>query len=405
MTGICRISKKPTKSFMSFSMPLAGSFLSDINSPNEHFPITVEFCEDSGLVQVAEDIPPGKLFNEYMYKTGAIKTLVDHFDVCATSIKKNFKHNTIVEIGSNDFTFLKNFLNDSDRIIGVDPSDVAQREFVSLNTNNGLSLINTFFNKDIAKAIIADNPHIDIVYTSNCFAHISDILGVAEGVETLLTDTSSVFICEVHWLGSLIKNLQFPFIYHEHIFYYSLKSFRFLLNLVNIDVYKVEHIPTHGGSIRYYCCKKGARIIEQSVVDLENEEKDMGLYSAATFDNFGQRILILRDQTKQMLQSLKQCGQKIVAYGASGQANTFLSFYGIDSSLVPFIIDDSPLKIGKFTSSGLIPIKPSSFLYEHKPDYILCLAYTFFNEISKKHEALKAKWIIPLPNIKTIWTQ
>lgn len=398
----CRISSKQTKPFISFSMPLAGSFLNNNTDHNEYFPITIEFCEESSLVQVAEDIPPEKLFSEYMYKTGAIKTLVNHFQIFSQQIYEDFNPQTIVEIGCNDFTFLKNFISKDTQILGIDPSDVSLRAYEEIKHNVNVNLINTFFNDDIAKSVTNSYPHIDVIYTSNCFAHISDILSVAKGIKQLLTDQSSVFICEVHWLGSLIKNLQFPFIYHEHIFYYSLKSIQYLLNLVDIDIYKIEHIPTHGGSIRYYCCHKNARPIEDSVYNLQQEEKELGLYSFETFEAFGKHIISLKNSTIKILQDIKDNNQKVVAYGASGQANTFLSFYGIDHTLVPYIIDDSPLKIGKYTSSGLIPIKESKFLYDYQPDYILCLAYTFFDEIYKKHNSLKAKWIIPLPELKIV---
>ena len=135
---------------------------------------------------------------------------------------------------------------------------------------------------------------------------------------------------------------------------------------------------------------------------MQQEEKELGLYSFETFEAFGKHIISLKNSTIKILQDIKDNNQKVVAYGASGQANTFLSFYGIDHTLVPYIIDDSPLKIGKYTSSGLIPIKESKFLYDYQPDYILCLAYTFFDEIYKKHNSLKAKWIIPLPELKIV---
>jgi len=399
--SLCRISNKNTKSFLSFSMPLAGSFLVSSTDPNEYFPLTMEFCEDSGLVQVAEDISPEKLFSKYMYKTGTIQTLVDHFKQSAKLIYNNFTFDTIIEIGCNDLTFLKNFIDQNKNIIGIDPSDIARKAALEKG-NNTIALLNTFFNDKIANSIADRYHNTNIIYSSNCFAHISDIKNVTLGVKKLLTDDQSVFICEVHWLGSIIKNLQFPFIYHEHIFYYSLKSLSYLLDMFDIDIYKIEHIPTHGGSIRYYCCNRDARPIENSVFELIQEELDLGLYSFDTFDNFGKKVLQLGKSVKEILIDLKNQGKKIVAYGASGQANTLLSVYDIDSSLVPFIIDDSPLKINKYTSSGLIPIKSSKFLYEHQPDYILCLAYTFFNEIYNKHSSLNCKWIIPLPEIKII---
>lgn len=399
--GKCRISGKESNQFMAFKMPLAGSFLETPTEKNEIFPLTVEFCEESGLVQVAEDISPEKLFSKYMYKSGAIKTLVDHFHDLASKIPSIFSPKTIVDIGCNDFSFLRNFTsNSSIKVIGIDPSDIALRAFEEIKNNN-TDLFNTFFNKDVAKNVLDKYGSVDLIYSSNCFAHISDIKSVAEGISNMLSN-SSIFICEVHWLGSIINNMQFPFIYHEHIFYYSLKSISYLLNMYDIDIYKVEYIPMHGGSIRYYCCKKGCRPIESSVLSLSIEEEKIGLYNKETFDSFAQKIYELKKTTKDTLLDLKNKNLKVAAYGASGQANTFLSYYDLDNQLIPYIIDDSPLKINRYTSSGLIPIKPSSFLYADNPDYILCLAYTFFDEIYKKHQSLGSKWIIPLPKLRIV---
>jgi methylation protein EvaC len=387
----CKVCEKESYAFMNFNMPLAGSFLEKATDKNKHYPLTLCFCKNCRLVQVEEEIDAAELFETYMYKTGFIKTLVDHFKNFSQELLNNYKFNNILEIGCNDFSFLKNFNNKIS--IGVDPSDISRK---SLCENSHIDLHNTYFNKKTAEEILNKYNKIDVIYSSNCFAHIPQIKDVAEGVSVLMSD-ESIFIVEVHWLGTLVKELQFPFIYHEHTFYYSLESLSNLLNLYDIEIYKTEHIPIHGGSIRYYCCKKGSKKIEDSVFDLRHEEEKLKLYDFDTFLNFTQRVNLIKNKINHLIDSVNNNNEKIVAYGASGQANTFLSYCEIDKNKIDYIIDDSPIKIGRFTSSGLIPIKSSSVLYEQKPDYILCLAYTFFSEIMNKHNKLYSKWIIPLP--------
>jgi hypothetical protein len=392
----CKVCSNTTRPFLNFSMPLAGLFLDEQNQPATKYPLSLCFCDTCSLVQVNETTDPHVLFDKYMYKTGAIQTLKKHFEAFAQTLKDNFKFDTILEIGCNDFTFLKNF--DTKRCIGVDPSDVANK---ALSDYPNIQLYNTFFSTDLADNILSLDKNIDIIYASNCFAHIPTIKNIVDGISKLLTETS-IFITEVHWLGTVIKDLQFPFIYHEHMFYYSYKSIAHLLSLYNIEIFKVEHIDTHGGSIRYYCAKQGTQPIDGSVYDLIKEEELLKLYEFNTFTEFTNRIIAVKQQIHKLLDEVSLQNNNIVAYGASGQANTFLSFCELDNSKIDYIVDDSPLKIGKFTSSGRLPIKSSQSLYDQTPSYILCLAYTFFKEIINKHKNLKTKWIIPLPEYHII---
>ena len=130
---------------------------------------------------------------------------------------------------------------------------------------------------------------VEIISASNCFAHIEDIADVTKGINSLLAPDGTAVI-EVHWLGSLIENNQFPFIYHEHMYYYSLKSLRYLLNQHGLEVFDVKHIPIHGGSIRFYCCHAGQHVPFETVAELRNLEETMGLYRCETFENYGSKV-------------------------------------------------------------------------------------------------------------------
>lgn len=393
----CKICDNSIIKFLEFNMPLAGLFLENQNDEATSYPLSLCFCEHCGLVQVDEEIDPNVLFNNYMYKTGTIETLKKHFDSFANKLNQDYKFDTILEIGCNDLTFLKNFEDKTS--IGVDPSDVAK---LASEDNHNINLYNTFFSAELAETIVDKYPIIDIVYASNCFAHIPTIKNIVAGIKKLLTTKNSTFIVEVHWLGTLIKDLQFPFIYHEHVFYYSYKSIAYLLGLYDIEIFNVEHIDTHGGSIRYYCALKNTNNINSSVKDLIEEEESLKLYDIETFINLADRIYQIKQSINNTVDDILKTNKTLAAYGASGQAQTFLSICELDNSKINYIVDDSPLKINRFTSSGKLPIKSSNVLYNNTPDYILCLAYTFFKEIINKHDKLKTKWIIPLPNYQII---
>lgn len=397
----CRISNSENLiDFFEFKTALAGDFhrKKEGCDMEKVYPLTLSFCPDSGLVQVNEVISGDELFEEYYYKTGTIGTLVKHFDHLSEKIKRDLKPNSIFEIGCNDFTLLKNFENKNlSKIVGVDPSDVSKE-----TATKEITLYNDFFTSKLARIILEKQGTFEVITTSNSFAHIEDIRDVTRGFKLLLSDEGTAII-EVHWLGSLIKNLQFPFIYHEHMYYYSLKSISYLLNQYGLRVFDVEKIQIHGGSIRFYCCHKDSKKETSRSVDLlAKEENELGLYKIETYLNFTKTTEVIKERTMELLKKLKSEGYTIIGYGASGQANTLMAYYGISKEHIDFIVDDSPLKIGCYTPNNCLPIISSEELTKERPDYIFCFAYTFYEEIRKRNANLDTKWIIPLPDLKIL---
>jgi len=381
-----RISNLRSEPFLKTNLPLAGQFLKKEEiGKDKTFPLTLSFCEQTASIQVNESINPEILFSKYLYKTGAINTLTSHLESSASVIKKRFKHKKIADLGCNDFTFLKNFLNFSQKIVGIDPSDVSKN-----NQVNGIDLENVFFSYKASEKIKAKHGEFDIVFSSNNFAHIENIQDYTLGISNLLSKNGN-FICEVHWAGTLIKSNQFPFIYHEHLYYYTLKSLKFLLEKFNLFINSIEQIDIHGGSIRVFASKK--KYDDGSVEQFLIKEQILGLHDIKTYKDFNKNIELLKKNTKQKFLELKEKNKLVYGYGASGQANTLMSFFEIEKENLKFIIDDSPLKSGLFTPRNHIEIKDRSFLNENPPDCIYVLAYTFLNEIVKKNNSIQSEWI------------
>lgn len=394
----CRISEsKNLKTFFSLETALAGGFLKnkELCESEIKYPLTVSFCPESTLVQVNEIISPEVLFSDYFYKTGSINTLANHFKDMAFEYKKFSDNKNIVEIGCNDFSMLSNLIGSQyKKIIGVDPSNVS-KNFQPENT----ILYNSCFGSEIADEILLEHGFADIISASNCFAHIENIKDVTLGIKKLLSNNGMAVI-EVHWLGNIIKNFQFPFIYHEHMYYYSLKAMQYLMNQFDLSIFDVKHINIHGGSIRYYICHSGKYEIKESVSLLEKEENNLKLYDESTYLDYSRNVRLLGTELKNLILKLKNEGKKIYGYGASGQANTLMAFYEITKEEIPLIIDDAPLKLGCFTPNNHIPIVNSDILNTDPPDYVLCFAYTFIDEIIKRNPNFNGKWIIPLPQVK-----
>jgi len=384
-----RISNKESKVFFEVKMPLAGGFLKkeDINN-DKTFPLTLSFCEESCCVQVNESINPELLFKNYFYKTGAIKTLSYHLKSSAKKIKSTYKHNKVLDLGCNDFTFLKNFAGESDLIVGVDPSDVSRE-----NKTDGIFLENDFFSYRKSEELKKKHGSFDVIFSSNNFAHIENIQDYTKGISNMLSE-DGVFVLEVHWLGTIIQQMQFSFIYHEHLYYYTLKSLKYLLSKYNLYVNDIDEIGIHGGSIRIFASKTKKE--SKSVKDFTSKEKTAGLYDFSTYEKFANDINKLRIENKNLLSHCKRNNKTIIGYGASGQANTIMSIFDINKDDLLYIVDDSPLKHGLFTPRNHIQIKSRYNIINDKPSYIYVLAYTFFDEIKNKNDNIESTWIKPI---------
>ena len=386
---------------------LAGAFLEYSEIIHEKkYPLNICYCEQCFMLQVVDIIKPEEIFSKYFYSSSSIKTLRDHFNQYArdlSSITKDISNSIVLEFGCNDGVLLKPLLEQKFlKVIGVDP---ATNIINNINIDKNLVLYNHFFSKKLASSIVEQHGKIDIIIANNVYAHIATIKDTTYAIYDSLSE-NGVFIFEVHYLSSLINELQYDMIYHEHLFYYSFLSAKNHFTKFNMSIYDVKKIPIHGGSIRFYVCKQGSQIDipTTNVKRLEKEELKNNYNKYSTFVNFADKINSSRNNLKNLLLELKNQGKSIVGYGASGRANTIIQFCNIDKTILDYMIDDSPHKQGLYTPGSHLKIYNSSKLYsKNPPDYVLLFAWSFEKEIFEKNYKFinsGGRFIIPLPKLR-----
>ncbi len=388
-------------------VPLAGGFLKSKKyfTKEKLFPLTIAFCENCYLLQVKEVISADKLFKDYFYHSSAIKTLVAHFEKTVKELAElagNSKNKLIVEIGCNDGTFIKEGLKQGFKAVGVDPADNIVKPLIK----EGLPIINEYFTSKTAKNIVKKYGKADIIFSSNTLAHIEDMHEVYKGIENLLKD-DGILVFENHYLGNLIKEMQYDMIYHEHQYYYSLSALVNFLKQHDLEVFKVMFIPVHAGSVRVYVQKKGGkRRIENIVRETLRKERNDGLTNKETFINFNNKISETKKDLLKLLHAIKKDGKKIAGYGASGRGTILMNYCGLGSNLLDYVIDDAPAKQGAYTPGNHLKIVSSDILFSKgRPDYIVLFAWSFWEEIKKRNEKYLqggGKFILPLPAVKII---
>lgn len=409
----CRFcnSKKITKIIDFGQVGLAGAFLrpSDF-SKEKKYPQQLFFCEECYLLQIINEVDSKLLFKDYFYFSSAIATLRKHFREYAEEVTKEFllpDKSTVLEIGCNDGILLKPFIElGINKVIGVDPSS----NVISTIKDPNIITINDFLTKDLAKSIIKKHGRVDLICANNVFAHVNNMHDITSAIKELLKP-NGVFIFEVHYIGSLIDEVQYDMIYHEHIYYYSLITLQKFFAKFKLEVFNIKPIQIHGGSMRYYVRNEGKLIdkkISLKILNLQKNELEKGYDKKSTFLNYAQDVDLTRKNLMHLLKYIKQQNQSIVGYGASGRANTLIQYCNIDNSFLDYIIDDAPMKHGYCTPGSHLEIRSRDSLEEKLPDYIIIFAWSFFSEIIEKNIQylhMGVKFIIPLPEVKIIFSK
>lgn len=386
------------------SMPLAGGFIyMDQIAHERSYPLDVYFCRKCMEVQLLDVVSADVLFEDYRFLSSVTRTLSDHFREYADTMKRRFKlgkDSLVVEFGSNDGVLQKPFEGIGVKAVGVEPA----KNVAKLAAAKGLTVINDFFNTRTAKSIVDEHGHADLICANNVFAHIDDMHEVMRAIKALLKP-KGVFVFEVHYLVDLIASYQYDMIYHEHLMYHSLAPLSYLMKMFGMEIFDVERIPIHFGSIRVYAKLAGNsdEPVRGSVGELEKLEEAAGVHDEKSLLRFAEEVEAKRDELVETVKSLRARGKRIVGYGASGRATVQLNFCGLGSKDVEYVVDMSPERQGRVMPGMHMPIVDPKVLVTDRPDYAIMFAYNYEREIiGKETEFLEngGKFIIPLPDVR-----
>ena len=368
--------------------PLANNLLKDKNAKSELYPLEMNYCADCHNCQLSVAIDPKKMFSNYLYLSSTSKSFRKHFEEAAIKYIKEFKlmpkKSYIIDVGSNDGVALEPFKNlRFKNILGIEPA----KNLAKLSKKNKIKTYNGFLDSKSLKKI---KKNADLILASNVFAHSDELKKMAQCMFKLLKYNGTIVI-EIQYLLNTLKDLTFDNIYHEHYNYWSLTSLMSFFKRLDGIIYKAEKINTHGGSLRIYISKNKKKKIEKNVKDILNDEEKFGVKNYSIYKEFGKKIYKIRDNVRKNIFKIKRSKKSIIGYGSPAKATTSLNFFGI-SDEIDCIIEDNKFKQGKFLPGMNIPIISKTKL-KKKPDYMLVLAWNFFDEIKKSNGDLADKFI------------
>jgi hypothetical protein len=361
------------------------------------FPTDLLHCRNCDLVQLGLVVDPVIIFPpEYPYTSGTTKLLRDNFADLqreSAALLGLTEKDLVVDIGSNDGTLISNFQKAGNRILGIEPTDVGD-----IANSRGIPTIKRYFGKAAAQEVVGSHGRAKLITAANCFAHIEDVHAIVEGIVEMLTD-DGVFISESHYLIPLLDTLQYDTVYHEHLRYYSLTSLKALLEMHGLEVFHARPIPSHGGSIRVYAGRKGARPVEASVQTMLDAEPK-GEAMAKRLKQFKHDVLLTKLRLLSMLRDLKEQNARVVGISAPSRASTLFNYVGLDDGIIDYVCEiQGSLKIGKCMPGTAIPVVDEARLYEDQPECAVIFSWHIADELAPKIRAkgFKGKLITPLP--------
>lgn len=404
----CRFCNTPlNKVFVDLeSSPPSNSFLNadQLNQAEAFYPLKVYVCERCFLVQIAEYKKATDIFShEYVYFSSFSSTWLAHARQYVEDMVKRFGYNassSVVEIASNDGYLLQYFHAKGIPVLGIEPT----ANTAKVAAEKGIKSIPEFFGTGLAKQLVAQGVTADLLLGNNVLAHVPDINDFVEGLKILLAD-KGVITMEFPHLVQLIANNQFDTIYHEHFSYLSFTTVSEIFEAHGLQMFDVEELPTHGGSIRIYAkhAADGSKKIENRVGQLQKKEEALGVKSIAYYSGFQKQTDDIKAGFIHFINECKKNGSKVVAYGAAAKGNTLLNYCKLTSNEIAFVVDASPHKQGKYMPGSKIPVVAEQMIKDIKPDYVVILPWNIKTEIMNQLSYIRGwngKFVVAIPQLQ-----
>jgi hypothetical protein len=376
--------------------------IDDCSAENNRLMVKLLFCEYCGLSQLSTIVEEEFLFPpDYPFRSGTTYSLRNNFAEQATLAIKTLhlrSSDLVVDIGSNDGTLLSEYCQKT-RVLGIEPTNSS-----TLAIKKGIPTIQKFFSPEVAEEIVLSHEKAKLVTLCNILAHVPDPKSLLQSVKVILDD-SGVIIIEVHYLLSLVESLQFDSLYFEHLRFYDANSLNQLLLECDLEIFKIQKIRTHGGSLRVWVARPGVKSNDPSVDEFLANEIQSANFGKQGLETFAENVLSWRISFRQLLSQIQVDRKIVYGIGAPSRGSMLLNFSGLDVFDIPLIAegDDSP-KLDCRLPDSRIPIVTEDFVLRNNPDYLLLLSWHVADEIIPKIRAkgFLGKFIIPLPRLLVI---
>ncbi len=384
--------------------PLANSYLTAdrLGEMEPFYPQRVYVCDGCFLVQLGEFASPEQIFGDYAYFASYSDSWLAHARDYVAAIVPRLQLNgssQVVEIASNDGYLLQYFVERGIRSLGIEPA----ANVAAAATARGVPTHVEFFGESLARNLVRQGLAADLVVGNNVLAHVPAINDFVSGL-AILVKPEGVITLEFPHLLQLVEQNQFDTIYHEHFSYFSLSTVVRIFERHGLEVFDVEELATHGGSLRVYARRTPAAGPDRHarVAALIARERQAGLMSPERYRRFGEEVMGIKRRLLEFLIRAKNEGRSVAAYGAPAKGNTLLNYCGVRSDMVEYTVDRSPHKQGRFLPGTRIPIFAPDRVAETRPAYLLILPWNLKDEVIQQMDYIRSwggQFVVAIPDV------
>jgi SAM-dependent methyltransferase len=387
------------------SQPLANNLLPSLDMVRHEprFPLNVKVCRACWLMQLGFSVPPVRMFSEYLYFSSFSEGMLRHAAEAAARYvreKELGPNSFVVEVASNDGYLLRNFVAQKVPCLGVEPAE----NIAEVARQAGVETVCRFFGRETAVEIRGQRGHADLILGNNVFAHAPDTNDFVAGIAELLAQDGWA-VLEFPYGVDMLHKVEFDTIYHEHFFYLTLTPLVPLFARHGLEIFGVERLAIHGGSLRLFVGHAGRQVARPAVAELLTQEARLGVGEPAFYAEFALAAEGVRTALIAFLREQKAAGKTVAAYGASAKGSTLLNYLGEPARDISFIADRSTYKQGKLSPGMQVPVVPAEELTRRRPDYALLLVWNFAAEIVSQQQTYLDQggvFVIPLPKLEFI---
>jgi hypothetical protein len=378
--------------------------MGDLRAPETTLPLKLYVCDGCWLVQTEDYSSAPELFTaDYAYFSSTSQSWLEHSARYVEKITKDLglsKHSFVIEVASNDGYLLRNFVMRDIPCLGIEPTDSTASAAEAI----GIPVLRKFFGTEVALQLASSDRQADLICGNNVYAHVPDINDFTEGLKIALKE-HGVINLEFPHLMRLIENNQFDTVYHEHYSYLSLGTVAAIFDSVDLKIFDVEELPTHGGSLRIYACHScDLRVTNASVQEVLQKELAIGLNNLETYTSFQKKANKVKNDFLSFLIQQKTLGKKIVGYGAAAKGSTLTNYAGIKTDLIDFVCDAAASKQSKYMPGSHLPILHPSELGRHKPDWVVIFPWNIAHEIQEQQniKAWGGRFVVAVPELRVL---
>jgi hypothetical protein len=387
--------------------PLCESYLraDQLNAMEPFYPLHVHVCRTCWLVQLEQYVSAEHIFSEYAYFSSFADTWVQHAREYTEKMIDRFGldgRSQVIEVASNDGYLLQWFVKAGVPALGIEPAAnvaVAAEE-------RGVPTLVRFFGVELARELVAEGRRADLLLGNNVLAQVPDLNDFVAGMKIVLAP-SGVLTMEFPHVLRLLEENQFDTIYHEHFGYFSAHTTRTILRHHGLELFDVEEIPTHGGSLRVYArhIEDPSTSVSAAVDQLLAREVEAGMLEVDRYRRFEAQVAETKRGILHLVLGLKDRGKRIAGYGAPGKGNTLLNYCGIRTDVLDFTVDRNTYKQGLFLPGTHIPILAPEEIERQRPDYLFILPWNFKDEIMAQMAGIRewgGQFIVPIPDARIV---